>query len=147
MAEPVVRARNRSLKAPLLHRERVRERVERLLRNVEPDARRVHRDDVDALALIRQRPARPAHRAVPALHELRPADVRERGERAERGEALGEQSVLPVGAGDAEERLGRVVVRLVERDLERLGRGGGEGCGCGEHSGEEGEGEGLESHD
>ena len=62
----------------------VRELVHRALRNIErADAGVVDREHVDALAVVRQLPARPARRRVPAADHARTANVREPGKRAE----------------------------------------------------------------
>ena len=62
------------------HRLAARKRVHRLLRNVEPAVGVVDREDVDALALVRQLPARPALVRVPSRDRGRAADVGEVGQ-------------------------------------------------------------------
>ena len=117
----------------------VREVVECPLRDVEADTGSVDRDEVEALPVVGEGPARAALSAVPPGDELGAADVRV-GQRAEGGEALGEEAVRAVRAGDGREGLPGVVVRLVEGDLEGLGttRRGREGSGGSEGSSEKG---------
>ena len=94
----------------------VGQRVHGLERNVEARVGVVDRKHVDALPVVRQLPARPARGGVPARDRRRASDVREVRERAEGGEALGEQPVRAVGARDVREAGRAAVVRLVVGD-------------------------------
>lgn len=116
----------------------VRQRIHRRKRDVEARVGMVDREDIDALALVGELPARAARIRVPATDGDRAANVGELRERAEVAEALGDQPVLAVGAGDGVEAGGPVVVRFVVRER-HAERGGGE-------ERERSEGDGLELH-
>ena len=117
----------------------VRERVHRRECDVEARAGVIDREHINALAVVRQLPARPARGIVPARDRRRPADIRELRQRAERAETLRDEPVRAVRARDSRERRASVVVRLVVRDRHRRGEGGGGGS-------EESESESLELH-
>ena len=106
----------------------VREVVERLLGDVEADTGGVDRDEIEALSIVGELPARAALGAVPPGDELGAADVRVR-QRAEGSVALGEQPVRAVRACDSRDGLAGVVVRRVEGDLVSFSTGC-RGCEC-----------------
>ena len=90
----------------------------------------IHPRDKDATAVVRDLPASPAARRVPPGNRLDSSDVRERRQRAEGAEALGDEAVRAIGAGDVREGFVGVVISLVVADVsgERCRCENGEGC-------------------
>ena len=109
----------------------VRQLVQRRLRDIEAAVRVVDCEDVDARPVERQRPAGAALRRVPSRDRGSAADELRR-ERPEGREALGEQPVCAVGAGDLRQGGPRRVVDRIVRNRHACRRGGRRQCGCGE---------------
>jgi len=79
---------------------------------------------IDGLVSKGDRPASPTRVRVPLRNSGHTANVREVGERIERGEVLRQEAVGPIRACNSAERLGAIVVHGVVRNRSGERRGG-----------------------